>query len=107
MKSLITSARTWSRKKVQWSSHQQSPGWRRPAYCVPDPNTGLVYYVPVVQAAAPCYPDATYLAQPQQEISHVVTQTELQCHDDSYQSDFSKPFEQWSQEDYELYYNQN
>jgi len=77
------------------------------AYCVPDLNTGLVYYVPVVQAAAPCYPDTTYLAQPQQEINHVADQTELQCHDDSYQSDFSKPFEEWSQEDYELYYNQN
>jgi len=88
------------------------------AYCVPDPNTGLFYYVPVVQAA-PCYaayPAAAAAADQLHELpanEEASTGYHHQQHHhypetaEQYPAaDFSKPFEQWSQEDYELYYNQ-
>jgi len=83
-----------------------------------DPNTGLYYYMPVVAAPA-CYatPEIPILYQQQQppvdaevftdqHISLQQSQEEIvQPSEEPVDPEFIKPFEEWSQEDYERYYN--
>jgi len=81
------------------------------AYCMTDPNTGLLYYVPVVQTTAPCYTAAPIdeVVPHHEEGSHeeAVDEAEQQYTDQQPSPvDFNKPFEEWTQEDYELYYSQ-
>jgi len=78
------------------------------AYCVPDPNTGMmmyvaapVVYVPAVQQVA----EEVYVDAEQQQYLPAEEQL-LAVHDQSeHTTDFDKPYEEWSQEDYERYYN--
>jgi len=83
-----------------------------------DPNTGLYYYMPVVAAPA-CYatPEIPILYQQQQppvdaevftdqHLSLQQSQEEIvQPSEEPVDPEFIKPFEEWSQEDYERYYN--
>jgi len=75
------------------------------AYCVPDPNTGLMMYVAAPVVYTPAYvpavqpvTDQVYVNPEQQYVPVEVEEAELV-------SEFGKPFEEWSQEDYERYYN--
>jgi len=73
------------------------------AYCVPDPNTGMLMYVAAPVMYTPCVPvqqcsEAVYVEAEQAEFYPV--QEEQEAAD----CVINKPFDEWSQEDYERYY---
>jgi len=70
------------------------------AYYVPDPNTGVLYYV-----AAPIVPAPVYVIPGNVQMTDHLPVEEQYVEAEEVEPELEKPFEEWSQEDYERYYN--